>query len=171
MKDERAINDKFLSNITKDQVQKFEEADRKFKEKFEEFWDTHADELEKLDELREERNKCLNDARNNLREDAKHVPYQDCKKIHFHEFLVQKKWKSWFITDMFISICKNMNLYDSALAEGVIKVKTEVDTKLADEWIRKNSLEKALKPSEDGKELTPAIYGPKQVTEFGSEEK
>jgi len=162
------MNDNVLSDDTKAKVSNFEASRDKFNKLVTEFFDNHGDELQAMDAAREEMNASLDEARRALRDDAENIPISKVKFIRCGDFEVQKKWSSWYIVEMFVSMAKNCGMYDSALAEGVIEEKTEVNGKLAETWLKKNSLEKKFASSLDGKELTPAVKGPKPVVAFGS---
>jgi len=170
-KDSVNSNDEFLSDDTKKLVALFEQKEAIFQAKLNYFFDAYGDDLTALDNSREEMNAALDDARRELRADAERAPYTKVKTIKFGGFSIAKKWSSWFIVDMFVSLVRNCGMYDSAVAEGVIQEKTEVNGKLAEEWLRKNSLTQQFRQAEDGKELTPAISGPKAIAPFGSPKK
>ena len=161
-------NDNVLSDATKAKVRLFSDSKTKFNGLISDFFESHGDELQALDASREEMNAALDEARRALREDAENVPISRVKFIRHEDFEIQKKWSSWYIVDMFVSMAKNCGMYDSAIAEGVIVIDTVVDGKKAEAWLKKNSLEKKFASSLDGKELTPAVKGPKPAVAFGS---
>jgi hypothetical protein len=170
--DTKELNAELLTDETKTLVDSFTEIDKEYKDKLSQFYSDHSSELEKLEHLRMQRNKALDDAKQSLRSDAASHSYDDAKaRIKFGPFIVQKKWTSWYVTEMFVGLVKSMGLYKSAVEHGVIEVKTEINSKQAEEWLRKNSLTKKFEACEDGKELTPAITGPKPVVAMGAEEK
>jgi len=161
-------NDKFLSDETKDKVRRFNELQSQWQELFQDFCDKHGNEMQFLDNVREEMNTALDEAKRAVRADAENTPYSKAKSIVFEGFLAQKKWSSWYIVEMFIELARNSGLYDSALAEGVIVEKTEVNGKLAEAWLKKNSVFDTFQAALDGKELTPAVKCPKPILPFGS---
>lgn len=163
----KSLNEDVLSELTKAYVSDFEKKKKKYDALFAEFQEKHQDELLELDAAREEMNAALDDARRALREDAKQADYRRVKRINFGGFRIQKKWSSHYIVEMFVELIKDHKLFDAAVDEGVISVKTEIDGDQAREFLRKNSLEEQFKVCIDGKELTPAISGPKPVAAFG----
>lgn len=171
MIDKPNLNDEHLSEDTKKLVELFQAKQSVYQSQLNIFFDRHNDLLQSLDNSREDMNAALDDARRGLRADAERAPYTKVKKIQFNGFKIQKKWTSWYIVEMFVSLVKNNGLYDAAIAAGAIVEKTEVDGKRAEEWLRQNSLTDQFRQCEDGKELTPSITGPKQVAAFGSAQK
>lgn len=162
------INDNVLAPETKAKVRLFNDAKDKFNGLVADFFAAHPDELQQMDEAREEMNAALDEARRALRDDAENVPISRVKFIRHEDFEVQKKWSNWYIVDMFVAVAKGCGMYDTAIAAGVITENTVVDGKKAEAWLKANSLQKKFAASLDGKELTPAISGPKPVMAFGS---
>jgi hypothetical protein len=161
-------NDELLSDTAKQKVAKFNEFKAQWDGLFQDFCDKHSSELQFLDNVREEMNTALDEAKRALREEAEKIPYNKVQKIYHGGFNIQKKWSEWYIVEMFLEMARNSGLYDAALAEGVIIEKTEINGKLAEPWLKKNSVHDTFQAALDGKELTPAITGPKPVLPFGS---
>lgn len=161
-------NTEFVSDLTKNKIDDFSEKETYFQKLFADFQDEHQDALMQIDTAREAMNAALDDAKRGLREDATKADYRQVKKIKIGRFSVAKKWSSWYIVEGFVDIIKELNLFDAAVDEGVIKIETKVDGKLAPEFLRKNSVESKFKMVEDGKELTPAVTCPKPTAAFGA---
>ena len=168
VKDTSNTNDNVLAEDTKAKVRLFSDSKTKFNGLIADFFENHADELQALDETREEMNAALDEAKRALREDAENVPISRVKFIRYDNFEVQKKWSEWYIVDMFVAVAKGCGMYDQAVADGIIEVNTVVNGKKAQAWLKKNALAKKFAASLDGKELTPAITGPKPAVPFGS---
>ena len=120
-----------------------------------------------LDNAREEMNAALDEAKRALRTDAVDADYRKIKVIKTGPFTVNKKWSGFYIVEMFTELAKGCGVYDAAVDEGVIQVSTTVSTKKAEEFLRKKSLDQKFKACVDGKELTPAVSGPKPIAAFG----
>ena len=160
-----------VTEDTKTAVRTFEAADAAYQSLFDTFQDEYQSALIQLDTAREERNAALDIAKKALRADAQAADYRSVKELRYGPFKVQKKWSGWYIVEMFVDLITQEGLYDAAVDSGVIRIKTEVDGNLAAEFLRSNSVEDKFKPCIDGKELTPAVTGPKPVVAFGGTEK
>lgn len=167
----RTSSDLAVSQETKDKIEKFEQADQAYRTRFEEFLERHAEELLQLDRAREERNTLLTDATEALRSDAQDADIAEVRTLKYGSFAASKKWSSYYLVDSFVQIAKDAGLYDTMLEVGVLREVTEINTKLAEHWLASENLASKFKPAEDGKELTPAITGPKKVPPFGSQVK
>ena len=161
------INPEFVSEETRAKIAEYEQKQADFSALYNQFQDVHQQQLMQLDNSREALNVALDDAKRGIRDDATRADYRKIKKIRFGSFSVAKKWSSWYIVEGFIDIIKDLNLFDAAVDEGVIKIETKIDGKLAPEFLRKNSVEANFKVVEDGKELTPAVTCPKPIAAFG----
>lgn len=164
-------NEELLSPETLAKLKVYEEYNEKLQDIMAAFFDNNANEVEQIESARECRNEVLDDLKQSLRADALRMDITDEKqrRVVINGFKIQKKWSSWYVVEQFVAIAQAAGMYDSAVAEGVIKVITQVDGKLAPEWLRKNSLEGQFEAAEDGKELTPSISGPKDVMPLGAE--
>jgi hypothetical protein len=163
------VNAEHLSQDAKNRVAAFLEADATFQAKLLAFFNAHQEELTEIDNLREKRNRSLDDAEQVIRRDAELTNYDKASNITYGPFKVQKKISRFFITETFVALAERTGLYKAALDSGAIRVKTEVDYDLANELIRKNSADKTFAAARDAKELTPAITGPKQVPPLGAQ--
>lgn len=161
------INPEYVSDETKAKIAEFTARQAQYQELYNRFQDENQEALMQLDNAREELNAVLDDAKRGIRDDATRADYRQIKKLRVGNFSVAKKWSSWYIVEGFIDIIKDLNLFDAAVDEGVIKIETKIDGKLAPEFLRKNSVESNFKIVEDGKELTPAVTCPKPVAAFG----
>lgn len=157
------------SNEAQTLISQFQTSDQIFKEAWANFETKHQKELEMLEALREQRNVDLDEAKRVLREESFNADITQVKFIEIGPFKVQKKESKWFIVEKFKSLLEDMGKYDAALSEGVIAEKIEVDYKTALAWLEKNSLTEKFLSCEDGKELTPAVSGPKPIPSFGAE--
>lgn len=162
------INIECVSDCTKKLIADYEARAEEFQLIFKEFQERHQQELMNIDNVREELNVVLEDAKKSLREDAKLADYRKIQRIKVGLFSVAKKWSSWYIVEGFVEIIKELGLFDAAVDEGIINIETKVNGKLAVEFARKNGIEDELRPVQDGKELTPAVTCPKPVAAFGA---
>ncbi len=163
------VNAEHLSQDTKNKIMAYVEADRAFQERLAQFFASHPEELVEIDNLREKRNRALDDAEQVMRRDAELTNYDKAASITFGPFRVQKKLSQWFIPETFVTLAERQGMYKAALDSGAIRIKTEIDTDMANEFLRKNSLDKVFAAAKDAKELTPAITGPKQVPPLGAQ--
>lgn len=161
-------NTEYVSDLTKNKIDDYEEKKEAFETLFGSFQDEHQGALMQIDTAREAMNAALDDAKRGLRDDAVKADYRKIKKIKIGAFSVAKKWSSWYIVEGFVDIMKELGLFDAAVDESVIKIETKVDGKLAPEFLRKNGVESKFRVVEDGKELTPAVTCPKPTAAFGA---
>lgn len=169
MADRKIVNEHALSDSTKKKVEAFEESDKKFKALLSKFMDKYAQEIMEIDNAREERNARLNDAKDALRENAWDADITEVQSIKYGPLKVSKKWSEYYLTDSFVQIAKDAGVYDKLIESGVVKLVTQIDSKLAKHWLDANSLTEKFEQAVDGKELTPAITGAKEVVPFGAE--
>lgn len=162
-------NAEHLSQDTKNQILAFIETDKEFAAKFDAFLAKHSEEVLELDNLREKRNRVLDEAERGVRRDAELAPRDKVTNISFGPFTVLKKHSEWFIPETFVALAERMGLHKAALDAGAIQIKTEIDREVANEFLRKNSLEKQFAAAKDAKELTPAVSGPKIIPPFGAQ--
>jgi hypothetical protein len=168
---EKDFNAHVLSDDTKNKLATYHKSNAELQDALQDFFDNNSDELAVIDRLREDRNEALDTFKKALRAEAGEQDITEIQAIVVDEFKVQKKWSSWYVVEQFVELAQGCGMYDSAVAEGVIQEKTEVNGKLAEEWLRKNSLTEQFELSLDGKELTPAVTGPKEMPPLGSEKK
>lgn len=162
-------NAEHLSQDTKNRILEFVETDKEFAAKFDAFLAKHSEEVLELDNLREKRNRVLDDAEQGIRRDAELAPRDKVTSIAFGPFTVQKKRSEWFIPETFVALAERMGLHKAALDSGAIQIKTEINREVANEFLRKNSVEKQFAASLDAKDLTPAVLGPKIIPPFGAQ--
>lgn len=162
-------NAEHLSQDTKNRVLEYIEMDKAFATKFEAFLTAHSDEIVDLDNLREQRNRVLDHAEQGIRRDADLAPRDKVASISFGPFTAQKKRQEWFIPETFVAIAERMGLQKAAMDFGAIQVKTEIDREVANEFLRKNSCDKAFAAAKDAKDLTTAVTGPKIIPPFGAQ--
>ncbi len=160
---------------TQDRVVEFENADQVYKVAVEEFETRHQQELEQLEQLREERNSRLDVARHALRQDADEASIDEVKFFRVGPFSIQKKWTSFYNPEKLAAQLKDTGLYDLAIAHGVVIERVEVgkfeQVKSFLERQNDKDLRRKFESCEDGHELTPAITGPKPAVGFGGEKK
>ena len=160
----------FLSQDTTDALAEFKKADEVFQKALAEFYEDNEKELDRLERLREARNKHLDSTKRGMRADASRAPIDQVKIIKVAPFEVQKKWSPRYIPDMFIEFCKNQGIYDEAVEAGIVVTVTTVpDFKKAKAWVQTKEADDLFQQAEDGKELTPAVKGPKEVPSIGAE--
>jgi len=162
-------NAEHLSQDSKNNVLKFLETDKAFAAKFDAFLAAHSEEVLELDNLREKRNRELDDAEQGMRRDADLAPRDKVTSISFGPFTAQKKQSEWFIPETFVAIAERMGLHKAAIDTGAIQIKTEINREVANEFLRKNSVEKQFAAAKDAKEMTTAISGPKIIPPFGAQ--
>lgn len=158
-----------LSKETREKIQKFEKAQKQFRELWTKFEELYSEELEHLEQLREERNFLLDEAVRALREDAESLDPRNVKVVAAGQFQATKRWRPFYNPEMFVSICRQLGLEEEAVSLGIIKWSVSVDYKKAKRWIEERKLEKKFKAAEDGKEMSVAIKGPKPVPSLGEE--
>jgi hypothetical protein len=160
---------------TQAMVVEFENADQAWKAAMLEFETAHRAELEQLEKLREERNSRLDEARHYIRRDAEEAPIDEVKGFKVGPFTVQKKWSAFYNAEKLVAQLKDGGLYDVALSHGVVCERVEVgrfdQIKAFLENQRDKDLIRKFEGCEDGKEMTPAISGPKPAVGFGGESK
>lgn len=162
-------NAEHLSQDTKNKVLAFIESDKTFANRLDAFFIAHAEEILELENLRENRNRDLDDAEQGMRRDADLSPRDKVDSIDFGPFRAQKKQQEWFIPATFIELTKRAGVYQGALDSGAICIKTEIDKDNAKEFLRKHSLEKSFEVAKETKTMTTAISGPKIVPPFGAQ--
>lgn len=161
-----------VSNETQTKVSSFEQADAAYKAAWDAFETAHKHELESLDKLREDRNAKLDEAIRSLREEAVSIDITLTKRIDAGPLYVQKKWSSFYVPKKLVSELKDHNLFDSALASGIVEERIDVaDYEKVKDFLEKSGVAQDFEDCEDGKELTPAVYGPKPIPPFGAEAK
>ena len=162
-------NEEHLSQDTKNKVLGFLETDKAYSTRLDAFLMAHSEEILELDSLREKRNRALDDAEQGLRRDTDLSPRDKVDSITFGPFHAQRKRTEWFIPQTFVALAERAGVYQAALDSGAILIKTEIDRENANEFLRKNSLEKTFAAAKDAKEMTTAITGPKIVPPFGAQ--
>lgn len=165
----KQANAEHLSQDTKNKVLGFLEVDAAYAAKLDAFLLKHVEEILELDTLREKRNRDLDDAEQGMRRDADLSPREKVDYITFGPFHAQKKRTEWFIPQTFVALAERSGVYQAALDSGAILIKTEIDRENANEFLRKNSLEKTFAAAKDAKDMTTAITGPKIVPPFGTQ--
>lgn len=165
----KQANAEHLSQDTKNKILGFLETDRAYGSKLDAFLLAHSEEVLELDALREKRNRELDDAEQGLRRDADLSPREKVDHITFGPFHAQKKRTEWFIPQTFVALAERSGTYQAALDSGAILIKTEIDRENANEFLRKNSLEKTFAAAKDAKDMTTAITGPKSIPPFGAQ--
>lgn len=157
---------------TQDKINLYNQADQDFKAAWAVFEQKMAVELQHLDQLREDRNVKLDEAKRAARTEAAEVSISDAKSIAFGGFSVMKKWSDFYIPEKLVALLKDKGLYDAALAAKAVAEKIEVakfDEVKA--FLQKEGVDKDFEECEDGIELTPAVTGPKPIPALGAEYK
>jgi hypothetical protein len=157
------------SQDTRDRIEVFKVADKRFKEAWEVFEATYDTELAKLEVLRDDRNAKLDEAKRSLRAELEMI---DEMRMTFTEgpFKVQKKFSDHYIPDKLVSMLEDRGLYDLAVSAKIVAVK--VETANFDEvknFLKLHGLEKDFECCEDGKHSPGAISGPKPIPPLGAE--
>ncbi|MDD1710160.1 MAG: hypothetical protein LUQ37_04530 [Methanoregulaceae archaeon] len=160
-----------VSKETQDKIASFELADSTFRKAWDDFEQQAKQFLDYLDKLREDRNVKLDEAVRSLRTEADAQPITSVKTIKAGPFSVQKKQSMFFIPERFLAILKEKGLYDKARDEGAVVEVTEVPYSKAKQFVHDQGVEDSFAAAEDGKELTPAVSGPKPIPPFGVEGK
>lgn len=162
-------NAEHLSQDTKNKILEFLETDKAFAAKFDAFLAAHTDEILELDNVRDKRNRILDEAERGMRRDADLAPREKVTAINFGPFNAQKKMTEWYIPATFVALAERSGHYKAMLDSGVIQIKTDVDFDNAVEFLRKNDLTKTFVAAHDAKEMTTAITGPKVIPPFGAQ--
>lgn len=161
-------NAEHLSQDSKNKIIEFLEVDKAFAAKFDTFLAAHSEEVLELDNLREKRNRSLDDAEQCMRRDADLAPRDKVTTIVYGPFSAQKKRTEWFIPETFVALAERSGLHKAMLDAGVIQIKTEINREGAREFLRKHSAEKQFVAAEDAKDMTTAVTGPKSIPPFGA---
>lgn len=162
-------NAEHLSQDTKNNIQNFLETDVAFARKFETFLTSHAEELLELDNLREKRNRVLDEATRGMRRDAGLAPRAKVTNISYGPFSVVKKMSEWYTPEVFVELANRSNIYKAALDSGAIQIKTEIDFDVASKLLDNNKMTAAFAAAYATEELTPAVTAPKDIPPFGSQ--
>lgn len=160
-----------ISESTQTRIDAFEQADKAFRAAWDDFEQKHQQELEYLDKLREERNVRLDEAKRVMRDEAAELDITKVKFLKAGPFSVQKKWSGFYLPEKFVAMLEGRHLYDQAVAEGAVREITEVPFEKAKAFLESKGLRDDFAECEDGKELTPAVTGPKPIGGFGAESK
>ncbi len=167
-----AINKYTLSTETKNTIEEFEKADTIWKTAWEQFEIAHQQELEKLEQLREERNVCLESARKSLRAETQELSYADVQTVITGRFRAQKIWSSFYSRDKFLAKIRDKGLYDDAVSNGIVTTTVTVaDFAQVRNFLEQRKLLADFEECEDGREKTTAIFGPKPIPSLGAESK
>lgn len=159
-----------LTQDTKDKIQEFETADAAWKDAWGQFEAAHQQELEKLEQLREERNVKLESARKTMRNEVQDLSYDDIQSVKDGRFRAQKNWSKFYSPERFVAMIREKGFYDDAVSNKIIIVTTTVsDFEEVKNFLEQRSIVKDFEECEDGKEKTTAIYGPKPIPALGAE--
>jgi len=161
-----------LTQPTKDALQEFEKADAVWKAAWEQFEVEHQQALEKLEQLREDRNVKLESARKAMRTEVQELSYEDHKSVKEGRFRAQKNWSQFYSPEKFVSMITDKGLYDDAVNNKIITVVTTVaDFPEVKNFLQQRGIDKDFEVCEDGREKTTAIYAPKPIPPIGAEYK
>jgi len=165
------VKDYIPTQDTQNVVNKFLSADQKYQAAWAEFYDRHQQEIDQLDQLREERNVNLDEAGKMLRSEATRLDPTRYKTFKFGPFQVSKKFGSdSFRAVEFVNLAKSLGFKKQMEDEGAIATKIEINQEAANEFLKKNGLEKQFATTiEPGLAMTPAVSGPKPIPAFGQE--
>lgn len=159
-----------VSDDTRKKIEAFEQADKLFKDEWAQFEALYTTHLERLDMLREDRNAKLDDATRTLRAEAIDISITKIRSITAGPFTAQKKFQKYYSLARTIVLLREKNLWDSAVAEGMVKEKIELEKFDAlEQFLKRHGVERDFEECEDGIEMSPAIYSPKPVPPFGVE--
>lgn len=158
-----------LPKEVQDKIDRFQQADQEFKVEWEKFELVQAAELVRLENLREERNIKLDEAKRAVRSE---VETFNQMRVTFSSgaFKVQKRWSDFYIPDKTVSMLIARGLYNAAIAAGVVIVKAEIASyDEVQKFLEDNNAIKEFECCEDGVESSVAISGPKSIPPFGLE--
>ena len=157
---------------TAKKIDAFVQADAALKVMLTQFEQRYANELERLEKLREERNAKLDEAKRSLRDDAQEADITKVKNIKAGPFIATKKWQSFYVTDKLVAKLEDCGLLDTALSERIVAKKIEIEKfDVVHQFLERHGLLKDFEDCEDGREMSAAITGPKPITPFGVESK
>lgn len=145
-------------------VKEFEDADAAYSKTWADFEEKAKQWFDMLEDMREKRNRRLDDAIRALREEATRTK----QSIKSGPFKVDAKTKRYFAPEEFVKLAKDYNVLDALKTAGAVVEKTEVDTERAAEWLKTSDLVGKFIPSYHEDPMTPAVTGPKEVPPFGS---
>lgn len=157
------------SQETKDKIAAFEEADKRFKTEWAAFEQEFSTRLAQLDQLREDRNVKLDEAKRALRVEADGI---EELRTTFVEgpFKVQKKWSDFYIPEKTVAMLSERGLYDAAVSSGAVAIRVELAKfDQMQRFLEDNGVIKDFECCEDGIEASTAISGPKPIPPFGAE--
>jgi hypothetical protein len=147
-----------------EKILRYEQLNHQWEERWNNFYETHGEELQQLDDLREKRNIALDEAIRAARDEADAV---NQKSFSVGQFKVQKKETFWFIPEGFVATAKSLGIYRDLVEKGAIAEKIEIPYKEARAVLESMNIREKFLHCEDGKELTPAVSGPKNIPPLG----
>jgi hypothetical protein len=157
------------SQDTKTRIELYEQANQAFKEAWERFETNHELELAHIEQLRDDRNAKLDEAKRSIRAELETV---DAMRVTSTEgpFRIQKKWSDFYIPEKLASMLYDHGLYDLALSSGIVTIKMETAPyEEVRRFLEIHGIDRAFECCEDGEEASSAIGGPKQIPPLGAE--
>jgi len=160
------------SNETKLLVDEFEAADQEFQEGWNEFYQQHYNEFQRLEALMESRNGKLEKTVHAMRGEAFEADTMTTHSVKYGPLQLIKKWSDFFNPEAFVKKLEEKKLYDQALKAGVVSEEVKINFNAAKTWLEANNLERDFENCEDGKENTPSLApkSPKALTGWGTSE-
>ena len=160
------------SNDAQVKVAAFDQSNTAYKAALDKFLEAHRQEIEYLEKLRDDRNSKLDSAVRVMRAEAEAQDITVTKSITCGPFRVVKKWSSFYDAERFYAIAQSMGLIDDLTRNKQMAVKVEVGKfDAVKEYLKAKGVERQFEECEDGRELTPSVYGPKPAMGFGDEAK
>lgn len=154
-----------LKEDVKAVVNDFDSTDKEFKRAWDDFETKHAQELEKLNRLRDARNLALDVVSRILREEADLLK----EDIQAGAFFAKRRHTLLYNQNMTLAKLEKAGLIKQAEENGAIERSIKIDYKAMAGFLEDKGVYKAFEECEDEVWLTTAITGPKPIAEFGGE--
>lgn len=157
----------------KAKIKEFEDIDRRAKEEFEEFADTHVEEIKSIETAVDIRNGLLVETERMLRAEALVIPRSAPRTLKIGPFSVTRKEERSYDEPVLTDTLVRSGLYQQALDYGAIKEIKQVviDYDRMTDFLRASNMAGLIGTLGSVKVLTPAVSGPKAMRFFSEERK
>jgi hypothetical protein len=157
--------DKFTpSKDVQTRVKEFEDADAEYTKTWADFEEKAKQWFDLLEQMREKRNRRLDDATRAVREEA--IRFKTSFRLG--AFRVDAKTKRYFSPEEFVRLAQTNQLLDGLKTAGAVIEKTEIDTEKAAEFLKNKDMVGKFVSAYHEDPMTPAVSGPKEVPPFGT---
>jgi hypothetical protein len=154
---------------TEKKIEAFIKADSAFKDTWEQFEQKHSQELERIEQLREERNARLDEVRRSIRDDIQESDIAT-RALKSGPFTATKRWQSFYVPEKLVAKLEDKGMLDIAFSERIVARKIEVEKfDIVFQFLERHGLIKEFEDCEDGREMSAAVGGPKPIAPLGTE--